>query len=86
MENEIIQDVMALHGGGIERMLNESPEKRNRLKKSVKESKDGPRIIILYMQQDNRNPYLSHTVCGGSLIFVLILLSAVFVHLDCKTT
>uniref|UniRef100_A0A3Q7G7V8 Dynamin stalk domain-containing protein n=1 Tax=Solanum lycopersicum TaxID=4081 RepID=A0A3Q7G7V8_SOLLC len=55
VENEIIQDVMALHGGGIERMLNES-------------------------QQDNRNPYLSHTVCGGSLIFVLILLSAVFVQ------
>ena len=40
MENEIIQDVMALHGGGIERMLNESPEKRNRLKNSVKESKE----------------------------------------------
>nr|GMD14941.1 dynamin-related protein 4C-like [Ipomoea batatas] len=46
MQAEVVADLMAPHGGGIERMLEESPvvaEKRNRLTKSVKllrESKD----------------------------------------------
>nr|GLL31807.1 dynamin-related protein 4C-like [Ipomoea trifida] len=46
MQAEVVADMMAPHGGGIERMLEESPvvaEKRNRLSKSVKllrESKD----------------------------------------------
>ncbi|RAL39924.1 hypothetical protein DM860_008064 [Cuscuta australis] len=46
MEDEVVADLMAPHGGGIERMLEESPvvaEKRHRLTKSLKllkESKD----------------------------------------------
>ncbi|MCD7457657.1 hypothetical protein HAX54_035690 [Datura stramonium] len=48
MEEEIVEDLMAPHGGGIERMLDESPlvaEKRNRLKKSVKLLKESKAMM-----------------------------------------
>ncbi|XP_015072243.1 dynamin-related protein 4C-like [Solanum pennellii] len=54
MENEIIQDLMAPHGGGIERMLDESPlvaEKRNRLKKSVKLLKESKEVVANIMDR-----------------------------------
>lgn len=54
MEYEIIQDLMAPHGGGIERMLEESPsvaEKRNRLKKSIKLLKESKGIVANIMDR-----------------------------------
>ncbi|XP_055835860.1 dynamin-related protein 4C-like [Solanum dulcamara] len=54
MEDEIIQDLMAPHGGGIERMLDESPlvaEKRNRLKKSVRLLKESKEVVANIMDR-----------------------------------
>ncbi|PHU20162.1 hypothetical protein BC332_11313 [Capsicum chinense] len=54
MENEIVQDLMAPHGGGIERMLDESPlvaEKRNRLNKSVKLLKESKEVVANIMDR-----------------------------------
>nr|GLL31808.1 dynamin-related protein 4C-like [Ipomoea trifida] len=48
MEEAIVADLMAPHGGGIERMLDESPtvaEKRYRLSKSVKLLKESKNVV-----------------------------------------
>ncbi|XP_055835559.1 dynamin-related protein 4C-like [Solanum dulcamara] len=54
MEDEIILDLMAPHGGGIERMLDESPlvaEKRNRLKNSVRLLKESKEVVANIMDR-----------------------------------
>ncbi|XP_060175730.1 dynamin-related protein 4C-like [Lycium barbarum] len=54
MEDEIVQDLMAPHGGGIERMLDESPlvaEKRKRLKMSVKLLKESKEVVANIMDR-----------------------------------
>ncbi|XP_009779141.1 dynamin-related protein 4C-like [Nicotiana tabacum] len=54
MEEAIIQDLMAPHGGGIERMLDESPliaEKRTRLNKSVKLLKESKDVVASIMDR-----------------------------------
>ncbi|CAN4109490.1 unnamed protein product [Withania somnifera] len=48
MEQEIVQELMAPRGGGIERMLDESPlvaGKRSRQKKSVKLLKESKEVV-----------------------------------------
>nr|GMD19439.1 dynamin-related protein 4C-like [Ipomoea batatas]GME00877.1 dynamin-related protein 4C-like [Ipomoea batatas]GME03640.1 dynamin-related protein 4C-like [Ipomoea batatas]GME12622.1 dynamin-related protein 4C-like [Ipomoea batatas] len=54
LEDEIVADLMAPHGGGIERMLEESPivaEKRYRLTKSVKLLKDSKDVVASIMDR-----------------------------------
>ncbi|KAH0721107.1 hypothetical protein KY284_006137 [Solanum tuberosum] len=54
MEEEIVQELMAPRGGGIERMLDVSPmiaEKRNRLKKSVKLLKESKEVVSNIMDK-----------------------------------
>ncbi|OIT21533.1 PREDICTED: dynamin-related protein 4C [Nicotiana attenuata] len=54
MEEAIVQDLMAPHGGGIERMLDESPliaEKRTRLNKSVKLLKESKDVVANIMDR-----------------------------------
>ncbi|KAG5583120.1 hypothetical protein H5410_053747 [Solanum commersonii] len=54
MEEEIVQELMAPRGGGIERMLDESPmiaEKRNRLKESVKLLKESKEVVSNIMDK-----------------------------------
>ncbi|CAN4081215.1 unnamed protein product [Withania somnifera] len=58
MEDEIVQDLMAPHGGGIERMLDESPlvaEKRNRLRNSVKLLKESKEVVANIMDRISFN-------------------------------
>ncbi|KAH0746862.1 hypothetical protein KY285_008519 [Solanum tuberosum] len=53
-EQEIVNELMASHGGGIERMLEESPtvsEKRLRLKKSVKLLKESKDVVAKIMDR-----------------------------------
>lgn len=54
IEQEIVNELMASHGGGIERMLEESPtvsEKRLRLKKSVKLLKESKDVVAKIMDR-----------------------------------
>ncbi|XP_016494477.2 dynamin-related protein 4C-like [Nicotiana tabacum] len=54
MEEEIVQDLMAPHGGGIKRMLDESPliaEKRTRLNKSVELLKESKEVVANIMER-----------------------------------
>uniref|UniRef100_M1CQM6 Interferon-induced GTP-binding protein mx n=1 Tax=Solanum tuberosum TaxID=4113 RepID=M1CQM6_SOLTU len=54
MEEEIVKDLMAPEGGGIERMLDESPlvaEKRNRLKKSIKLLNESKEVVSNVMDR-----------------------------------
>ncbi|CAH9071031.1 unnamed protein product [Cuscuta europaea] len=54
MEDEIVADLMAPHGGGIERMLEESPvvaEKRQRLTKSLKLLKESKDVVANIMDR-----------------------------------
>ncbi|CAN4081216.1 unnamed protein product [Withania somnifera] len=58
MEDEIVQDLMAPHGGGIERMLDESPliaEKRSRLRNSVKLLKESKEVVANIMDRISFN-------------------------------
>lgn len=54
IEQEIVNELMASHGGGIERMLEESPcvsEKRLRLKRSVKLLKESKDVVAKIMDR-----------------------------------
>uniref|UniRef100_M1BQM5 Interferon-induced GTP-binding protein mx n=1 Tax=Solanum tuberosum TaxID=4113 RepID=M1BQM5_SOLTU len=54
IEEEIVNELMASHGGGIERMLEETPlvlEKRLRLKKSVKLLKESKDVVAKIMDR-----------------------------------
>nr|GMD13184.1 dynamin-related protein 4C-like [Ipomoea batatas] len=54
LEDEVVADLMAPHGGGIERMLEESPivaEKRYRLTKSVKLLKESKDVVANIMDK-----------------------------------